>query len=183
VTEKTRQTNQQEDISELSLTRSPRRFVGVLWLLRWCSARFRGWCLSDRHTWRKGVPSLKHRRCNETKKYHPAQQSPHENDWFPGNKNPHGRTSGDEAPHKYRHYTAKPRIPFCEYCARRDDAARPSAKDFRHWVLTSEHANLKSHPLQAWPAQTEEIRTLRDAGEIDLSSHRSSIRMKNLLGS
>jgi predicted DNA-binding transcriptional regulator AlpA len=39
---------------------------------------------------------LKHRRCNETKKYHPAQQSPHKNEWLPGNENPHGRTSGDE---------------------------------------------------------------------------------------
>jgi hypothetical protein len=96
VTEKTKQTNQQEDISGLSLTRSPRRFVGVLWLLRWCGARFRGWCLSDRRTWREGVLSLKHRRCNETNKYHSAQQSPHENDWLPGNENPHGRTSEDE---------------------------------------------------------------------------------------
>jgi len=33
----------------------------------------------------------------------------------------------------------------------------------------SEHANRKSHPLQAWPAQAEEIRTRRDAGEIDVS--------------
>jgi hypothetical protein len=39
---------------------------------------------------------LKHRRRNESNKYHPAQQSPHENDWLPGNENPHGRTSGDE---------------------------------------------------------------------------------------
>ena len=70
--------------------------MGVLWLLCWCSARFRGWRLSDRRTWSKGVLSLKHRRCNETKKYHPAQQSPHENDWLPGNENSHGRTSEDE---------------------------------------------------------------------------------------
>ncbi len=42
VTEKTRQTNQQEDISELSLTRSPSRFLGVLRLLRRLrNARFR----------------------------------------------------------------------------------------------------------------------------------------------
>ena len=33
VTEKAKQTNQQEDISELSLTRSPSRFLGVLRLL------------------------------------------------------------------------------------------------------------------------------------------------------
>jgi hypothetical protein len=70
--------------------------VGVLWLLRWCSARFQGWRLSDRRTWREGVLSLKHRRCNETKKYHSAQQSVHEKDWLPGNENPHARTSGDE---------------------------------------------------------------------------------------
>jgi hypothetical protein len=70
--------------------------VGVLRLLRSCNARFRGWRLNDRRSWREGVLSLTHRRCNETKKYHPAQQSPHENDWLPGNENPHGRTSGDE---------------------------------------------------------------------------------------
>jgi hypothetical protein len=33
VTEKAKQTNQREDISELSLTRSPSRFLGVLSLL------------------------------------------------------------------------------------------------------------------------------------------------------
>ena len=33
VTEKAKQTNQREDISELSLTRSPSRFLGVLRLL------------------------------------------------------------------------------------------------------------------------------------------------------
>ncbi len=33
VTEKAKQTNQQEDISELSLTRSPSRLLGVLRLL------------------------------------------------------------------------------------------------------------------------------------------------------
>jgi len=40
---------------------------------------------------------LKHRRCNETKEYHPAQQSPHENDWLPRNENSHGQTSGDKS--------------------------------------------------------------------------------------
>ena len=41
VTEKTKQTNQQEDISELSLTRSPNRLLGVLRLLpRLRNARF-----------------------------------------------------------------------------------------------------------------------------------------------
>jgi hypothetical protein len=68
----------------------------MLWLLRWRSASFQGWLLSDRRAWREGVLSLKHRGCNKTKKYHPAQQSPHENDWLPGNENPHGRTSRDE---------------------------------------------------------------------------------------
>ena len=70
VTEKARQAIRSagRDLSRFSLTRSSSSFVGVLWLLRWCSARFRGWRLSDRRTWREGVPSLKHRRCNETKK-------------------------------------------------------------------------------------------------------------------
>ena len=46
-----------------------------------------------------------------------------------------------------------------------------SAKDSEHrWVVTSEHANGKSHPFQAWLAQAEEIRTRRNAGEIDISS-------------
>jgi hypothetical protein len=79
------------------MTRSPSRLVGLLRLLsRLRCTRFHGCGLSDRRTWREGVLSLKHRGCNETKKYHPAQQSPRENDWLPGNKNPHGRTSGDE---------------------------------------------------------------------------------------
>ena len=97
MTEKAKQTNQQKDISEVSLTRSPSRLVGVLRLLpRLRRTRFRGCGLRDRRTWREGIFSLKHRRRNETNKYHPAQQSPYENDWLPGNENPHGRTSGDE---------------------------------------------------------------------------------------
>ena len=54
--------------------------------------------MRDGRTWREWVLSFKHRRCNETNQYHPAQQSPNENDWFPGNENIHGRTSGDEEP-------------------------------------------------------------------------------------
>ena len=97
VTEKAKQANQQKEISEVSLTRSPSRFVGVLRLLpRLRSTRFHGGGLRDGRTWREGVLSLKHRRCNETNQYHPTQQSPHENDWLPGNENLHGRTSGDE---------------------------------------------------------------------------------------
>ncbi len=71
--------------------------MGVLWLLahlRSISFHFRG--LHDGRTWREGVLSLKHRRRNKTNEYHPAQQSPHENDWLPGNENVHARTSGDE---------------------------------------------------------------------------------------
>ena len=97
VTEKAKQANQQKEISEVSLTRSPSRLVGVLRLLpRLRRTRFRGCGLRDGRTWREGILSLKHRRRNETNKYHPAQQSPHENDWLPGNENLHGRTSGDE---------------------------------------------------------------------------------------
>ena len=83
---------------EVSLTRSPSRLVGVLRLLpRLCRTRFRACGLRDGRTWREGVLSLKHRRCNETNKYHRAQQSPHENDWLPGNENLHGRTSGTKS--------------------------------------------------------------------------------------
>ena len=43
VTEKAKQTNQQEEISEVSLTRSPSRFLGVLRLLpRLRNTRFHG---------------------------------------------------------------------------------------------------------------------------------------------
>ena len=43
VTEKAKQTNQQKEISEVSLTRSPGRFVGVLRLLpRLRNTRFHG---------------------------------------------------------------------------------------------------------------------------------------------
>ena len=122
VTEKAKQTNQQEEISEVSLTRSPSRFVGVLRLLpRLRNTRFHGCGLRDGRTWREGVLSLKHRRCNETKEYHRAQQSPHENDWLPGNENPHGRTSGDE---ERLTITAiilrKTQTLFVKYRARRD---------------------------------------------------------------
>jgi hypothetical protein len=97
VTENAKEENQQEEISEVSLTRSSGRFVGMLRLLpRVRSCSFHGGRLRDGRTWREGVFSLKHRRCNETNKYHSAEQSPHENDWLPGNENPHGRTSGDE---------------------------------------------------------------------------------------
>ena len=96
VTEKAKQTDQQKQISEVSPTRSPSRFAGVLRLPRLHNARFHGGGLRDDRTWREGVLSLKHRRCNETNQYHPTQQSPHENDRLPGNENPHGRTSGDE---------------------------------------------------------------------------------------
>ena len=52
--------------------------------------------LRDRRTGREGILSFKHRRCNETNEYHPAQQSPRENDWLPRHENMHGGTSGDE---------------------------------------------------------------------------------------
>ena len=70
--------------------------MGVLRLPRLRNARFYGRGLRDGRTWREGVLSFKYRRCNETKEYHRAQQSPHENDRLPGNENPHGKTSGDE---------------------------------------------------------------------------------------
>ena len=90
--------DEQQDIVEVLLTRSPSRLVGVLRLLpRLRHTRFRGCWLRDDRTWREGVLSLKHRRCNETKEYHRAQQSPHENDWLPGNQNVHGRPPGTKS--------------------------------------------------------------------------------------
>src|ERR1039458_10065191 len=67
VTEKAKQTNQPEDISELSLTRSPSRFLGVLRLLpRLRNTRFHRRGLCDGRTWREGVLPLKQRRCNRS---------------------------------------------------------------------------------------------------------------------
>jgi hypothetical protein len=97
VTEKAIQIIQREAISEVSLTRSPSRFVGVLRLPRLRTTRFHGRGLPDDRTWREGVFSLKHRRCNETNQYHPAQQPPHENDWLPWNENVHGRPPGTKS--------------------------------------------------------------------------------------
>jgi hypothetical protein len=125
VTEKAMQRIQREAIPEVSLTRSPSCFVGVHRLPRLRTTRFHGGGLPDDRTWREGVLSLKHRRCNETNQYHPTQQSPHENDRLPGNENVHGRTSGDEArltitdiilrrPQTFRGHLARvssPRIP------------------------------------------------------------------------
>jgi hypothetical protein len=97
VTEKAEQTDQQKRIFEVSLTRSPSRFVGVLRLPRLRTTRFHGGGLPDDRTWHEGVFSLKHRRSNETNQYHPAQQSPHENDWLPWNENIHGRPPGTKS--------------------------------------------------------------------------------------
>ena len=113
MTEKAKETNQQEEISDVSLTRSPGRFVGVFRLLsRLRRSSFHGCGLRDGRTWREGVLSLKHRRCNETKEYHRAQQSPHEHDWLPGNQNVHGRPpgtkSGSRLPLLYCEKTRRP---------------------------------------------------------------------------
>ena len=93
---KARQTNQQQDISEFSVSRSLSSFVGVLGLRRLHNTRLHSGGLRDGHTRREWVLSFKQRRCNEANQYHSTQQSPHENDWLPGNENVHGRTSGDE---------------------------------------------------------------------------------------
>jgi hypothetical protein len=97
VTEKAMQRIQREAISEVSLTRSPSHFVGVLRLARLHNARFHGGGMGDGRTWREGVLSLKHRRCNEANQYHPTQQSPHENDWLPRNENVHRRPPGTKS--------------------------------------------------------------------------------------
>ena len=91
-------TNQQEQISGVLLTRSPSSLVGALTLLlpRVCSTCVHGSRLSNNCTWRERVLSLEHRRCNKPEQNHCAQQSPHENDWLPGDENVHTRTSGDE---------------------------------------------------------------------------------------
>jgi hypothetical protein len=95
VTEKSEKTDQQKQNSEVLVTRIWSRFVGVLRLPHLRNTRFHGGGLRYRGTGRERVLSFKQRRCNEANQYHPTQQSPHENDWLPGNENPHGRTSGD----------------------------------------------------------------------------------------
>ena len=75
----------------LSLTRSSSRFVGLLRLPRLRNTPSYGHALRDGRPGREGILSLKHRRCKETKQYHPTQQSPHENDWLPGNEDVHRR--------------------------------------------------------------------------------------------
>ncbi len=108
VTEKAKQTNQQTEISEVSLTRSLSRFVGVLRLLPGLrNTRFHGG-LREVRTWREGVLSLKQRRRKETNQYHPTQQSPHENDWLPWEQESAWQNlRGRRAAHDYRYYTAK----------------------------------------------------------------------------
>ena len=97
VTEKAMRRIQRKAISEVSLTRSPSRLVRVLRLPRLHTTRFHEGGLPDDCTWREGVLSLKHRRCNETNQYHPTQQSPNENDWLPGNENVHRRPPGTKS--------------------------------------------------------------------------------------
>jgi len=60
------------------------------------STCLRGCRLTDNRAWRERVLSLKYRRRNEAKKYHRAQQPPHNNDRLPGNENLHDGTSRDE---------------------------------------------------------------------------------------
>jgi hypothetical protein len=114
---------------------------------------------------------LKHRRCNETKKYHPAQQSPHENDWLPGNENPHGRTSGDEEWLTITDIILRNPQTHFEKIVLVMTVEAVSDKDFEDCcVALSEHANRKSHPFQASLAQADEIRTRRDASQIEAGS-------------
>ena len=121
LTEKSKQTDQQAEISEVSLTRSLSRLVGVLRLPRLHNARFHGSGRRDGRAWRERVLSLKHRRCNETNQYHPAQQSPHENDWLPGNENVHRRPPGRKsADTTWHYYIAIIQRRFREYLALRD---------------------------------------------------------------
>ena len=108
VTEKAKQAKRRKEIPEVSLVRSPNRFVRVLRLLpRLRSTSFDVSGLLDGRTWREGVLSLEHRRCNENNQYHPTQQSPYENDRLPGNENVHGRPPGTKS---------GPRLPllYCE---------------------------------------------------------------------
>jgi hypothetical protein len=97
VTEKAKQTDQQKQIFEVSLTRSSSCFVGVLRLPRLRNTRFHGRGLRDGRTWSERILSLKQRRCNETNQDHPTQQSPHQNDWLPGNENVHRRPPGTKS--------------------------------------------------------------------------------------
>jgi hypothetical protein len=92
------QTSQQQETVAVLLTRSTSHLVGLLRSLsRLRGGRFRRYGLRDGRPWRKGVLSLKHRRRNETKEYHRAYQSPHENDWLPRNENAHGTPPGTKS--------------------------------------------------------------------------------------
>jgi len=84
VSEGCKQTNHQRESVEVLSTRGLRCFVRMTGLLR--RLRAGGFC----RTRCERVFSLKQRSCNEANQDHPAQQSPHENDWLPGNKNSHG---------------------------------------------------------------------------------------------
>jgi hypothetical protein len=63
----------------------------VIWLLRRLRNR------RFHRTRRERVLSFTEGRCNETKKDHPTQQSPYENDWLPGNENVHRRPPGTKS--------------------------------------------------------------------------------------
>ena len=114
VTEKAMQRIQREAISEVSLTRSLSHFVGVLRLSRLRTTRFHGGVLPGNRTWREGVLSLKHRRCNETNQHHPTQESPHENDGLPRNENVHRRPPGTKSGSRFLYYTAKNQTLFVQ---------------------------------------------------------------------
>ena len=138
--------------------------------------RFRGCGLRNRRTWREGVLSLKHRRCNETKKYHPAQQSPHENDWLPRNENPHGRTSRDEE-----------RLTVAAIILRKiKEFSRTSCQRFffrlscqsnrvRSLDLISIDASRISAPLRPKLAQTNKVETRAKIANVNVGSENDDV--------
>ena len=135
VTEKATQANGQEEISQVSPTRSPSRFVGVPRLPRWRNARFHRWGLRHGRTWREGVLSLEDRRCDETNQYHPAQQSPDENDWLPGDENVHTEPPGTKS-------ASRLQLLYCE-------KNQTSLREIRKGLCLME--NSQPYPLAASP--------------------------------
>jgi hypothetical protein len=110
-------------------------------LPRLCRTRFHGCGLRDGRTWPEGVLSLKHRRCNETKEYHRAQQSPHENHWLPWNEDVHGRPPRTKSGSRCNYCTAKTQTLFRELrrnrlvCYPRPDASTSSLPNLE--ILTA----------------------------------------------
>jgi len=119
VTEKTKQTNQQKETSEVSLTRSPSRFLGRIRMLpRLRHTRFHGGGLRDGRTWREGVLSSISDDATKPKNIIPLSNPHTRTTGFQGTRMCMADLPGTKSGSRFRYYTAPPPQIFRRHLAR-----------------------------------------------------------------